>query len=342
MRPTYQPSAKRVLPHSLTASAAVGDAIRRAVNRVLRRGQHLSYHELLSAVAAELGRQAPLLAQVLADSNLANFLTGAQYVALASSLPASGGLAPPPGGPPTLISPFGSDDDSLWNWDGGRAWLPLIREAVRDLQDRRLVLKPEFEQLSDAARRQAFTVAGLATEQAVGVVRDAAVTATATGQSFPQFYRAVVEDLGTSAIGPGHLENVFRTNSESAVSRGMDKVLDHPLVGDEFPYDMTIPIPDSRLTILCEVIAKSGIHGTNVYRRDDPVWLKFKPPRHWQCRCSRRPLSVAEAAAKGIREAQVWLRTGMEPFPPAFVPHPENVDLPRGWVSNEGFMARAA
>src|SRR5262249_21671443 len=40
------------------------------------------------------------------------------------------------------------------------------------------------------------------------------------------------------------------------------------------------------------------------------------------CRCNDTPLTVRFAAEKGIKEAQQWLETGIEPSPPAFVPMP--------------------
>jgi hypothetical protein len=40
------------------------------------------------------------------------------------------------------------------------------------------------------------------------------------------------------------------------------------------------------------------------------------------CRCSWIPATVRQAAEAGIKEAQAWLETGVEPSPPAYVPMP--------------------
>lgn len=110
----------------------------------------------------------------------------------------------------------------------------------------------------------------------------------------------------------------------------MDAVLSHPLVAPAFPYEATEPIRDARLSELCEVVSRSGIGGSNVFRGDDPVWLEYKPPRHYNCRCGRVPLTLEMAAARGVREAQRWLETGEPPARPAWVRRPA-VELPPGW-----------
>jgi hypothetical protein len=76
---------------------------------------------------------------------------------------------------------------------------------------------------------------------------------------------------------------VFRTAIQSGYSRGMDKILQVDLVDSFFPYVETLPIHDDRLTDLCSIISRSGIGGSAIFRRDDKVWQKFKPPRHYNC-----------------------------------------------------------
>lgn len=105
---------------------------------------------------------------------------------------------------------------------------------------------------------------------------------------------------------------------------------DHTHLLGVFPYAETIPIRDARLSELCATAAKSGINGTAVYRRDDPVWREYQPPRHPNCRCGRMILTVHMAASRGIKEAEEWLRTGEAPSSPAWVTRPP-VELPKGW-----------
>ena len=105
----------------------------------------------------------------------------------------------------------------------------------------------------------------------------------------------------------------------------------HPLVANAFPYVETLPIRDDRLTKLCRIIAQSGLNGTGVFRADDPMWKKFKPPRYPGCRCGTVYLTFEMAAKRGVREAQEWLESGEAPTQPEWVPHPPVV-LPPGWA----------
>jgi uncharacterized protein with gpF-like domain len=218
------------------------------------------------------------------------------------------------------------------SWDGLDSWLPLIRAAVDNLKSRKLLRKEAYEEQSAEVKQKAFTVANVRTEEAIGKVRDAVVDAVEKGQTLRDFTATVKEALETSPIGPGQMENVFRTNIAQAYSKGMDHVLDHPIVAEQFPYEETLPIRDSRLTELCAIVSRSGLDGTGIYRRDDPSWVRLKPPRHFQCRCGRRALSVEQAAQRGIKEAQAWLKSGTPPGIPEWVPPPP-VELPKGWVS---------
>jgi hypothetical protein len=74
-----------------------------------------------------------------------------------------------------------------------------------------------------------------------------------------------------------------------------------------------------------------GLDGTAVYRRDDPVWDLFYPPWGWNCRCVVIPLSVEDAAARGVKEAMEWMRTGRPPVVPQYV-NPPPFSIPKGWT----------
>ena len=73
---------------------------------------------------------------------------------------------------------------------------------------------------------------------------------------------------------------------------------------------------------LPEFIAEPVMGFSDIYRRDDPVVKKYYPPWDYQCRCHSIPLTLADAARKGIAEAQEWLRTGLPPIEPAWVDDP--------------------
>ena len=268
---------------------------------------------LMHTADGAISDYADALARLLGDADLAAWVNGGAEVA--ADLP-----EPLPGQP------------GVYQWPGMRAWLPVVSGAVSSLRAKNVMTRSEFDRLDGTLRAKAFTAAGIASTQALDNLREAVVESVENGHGFNEFQANVREAFDTSPLGVGTLDNLFRTNLAVAYAAGQEMIADHPLVRDEFPYAETLPIRDSRLTELCDVIARSGIGGSAVFRRDDPVWQKFKPPRHWRCRCGQRFLSVRDAAERGIAEAREYLKTGRWPATLAFVPPPA-VELPKGWAS---------
>lgn len=215
-------------------------------------------------------------------------------------------------------------------------WLPVVDGARESLASKQLLLHEDFQALADDARSQAFTVAQANTLEAVEAVRDAVSESIDEGTGLKEFAEKIRGVIGTSTLGIGTLENVLRTNVASAYAAGQEAIYSNPAVSDRFPFVETLPLRDSRLTDLCAVISHSGLDGTGVFWVTDPTFQKFKAPRHWRCRCGTNYLTVAQAARNGVKAAQEWLATGIEP-PHQYVDPPE-VDLPPGWVSGGGIQ----
>lgn len=320
-----------VMGRALSGSAGFYDALQHELDRRLAE-MHLagaSPAEMQAEALQVMLRFVDPLAGLLADAGLAGWYRGAGEVA--GLLSPGDSSASERRADQSVLNPVGNESGSpprmppgpaLQDWDGSPAWLPIISGAVEDLRSRQLVTRPEFDALDDWARTRSFTVADLHTQEALGAVRDAIADAVEQGTGQRQFTQRVTEALGRSALGPGRLENVFRTNVAAAYTAGMDRIAEHPIVQEQFPYEEVMPVRDSRLTSLCDTISRSGINGTAVYRRDDPVYQKYRSPRHYQDRCGRRLLSVRDAAAKGIKEAEEWLRTDSPPATRAWVPEP--------------------
>lgn len=200
---------------------------------------------------------------------------------------------------------------------------PVIEEAAADIASRQAMTRGDFDRLHGEARTGAFTVAGLASEAAISKVRDAAAVVVAGGLSKKDFAQIVEEGLGSGTwLSPGHMETVFRAAVMSGYAAGQDRVLDDPRVGDAFPYVARYAIRDQRVRPQHFALESCGIQGTNIYRRDDPVWQKFRAPWSWNCRCNDSYLTIKQAADRGIQEAIDWLATGQPPANPTFVPHP--------------------
>src|ERR1043166_3865302 len=88
----------------------------------------------------------------------------------------------------------------------------------------------------------------------------------------------------------------------------MERDLAHPLVEDAFPYRAYSAVHDARTSKHHLALESLGIDGSAIYHADDPAWRVFRPPwgaRH--CRCTWYPVSVEQAAVKGIIEAHQWM-----------------------------------
>lgn len=159
----------------------------------------------------------------------------------------------------------------------------LIERASAALAARNVFTREDYDNLNSAARQAAFTVARVAETETLEKIRDALANDVKTGGTLEEFQAFMAETLEDTPLSPMHVETVYRTNIMEAYTQGMDLILDHPLVGSEFPFVRTVPIRDSRLTEICEICSKSGIDGTGIYWRADPEWQRIKPPRHYNC-----------------------------------------------------------
>ena len=212
---------------------------------------------------------------------------------------------------------------------------PKIEFAAESLMKRGILQRSVFDQATEEIKAKSFTAAGYATDEAIERIRDLLKQFTLEGPSL-DFVAAVEAKVGKSAIGPGHLENVYRTNIQAAYRDGREALIQDPIVGSVFPYQEYIPIEDGRTRPDHLALGELGLNGTGVYRRDDPFWDRFTPPWHYQCRCAVNLLTLEKAASKGVKEAQDWLRTGVPPESPEFrndkIPFPHNP----GWGQRKG------
>jgi SPP1 gp7 family putative phage head morphogenesis protein len=207
----------------------------------------------------------------------------------------------------------------------------MIEHAARFLQSRLDFTPAEFTAVGEGAARTRFTVARAASLDAVERVREALEHDVRHGGTLRQFRANVADALNGSALADHQVETLYRTHVARAYSAGQQEVLDTPLVGDEFPYVEYSATHDARVRPEHLAMEKLGLDGTAVYRSDDPTIRKFWPPWAWNCRCIVIPLSIEDAASKGVHEAIEWLRTGQPRGRPAFVAPPP-FDLPKGWV----------
>ncbi len=315
-----------ILDRGLAGGVALAEAARREL--AARAASGASAEELLYEARRVLARIDPYLAVTVRDTLLAAWLAAARGPAVAA-------VEPEPEEPiirqPPLPPPFGPGDEVGVPRPVVR--FPSLERAARDLWERRVLTRHDFDALADDAKRAAFTVARVVTLDALDKVRRSLTEAAYEGgdkRRFTVAVNATLGEQGEAALAPHHLETVYRANVQQARAAGQEAVLRHPLVGSEFPYVLYYAAHDGRTRPEHLAMETLGLDGTGVYRRDDPIWDTFTPPWSYNCRCGLIPLTMEDAARRGVREAQEWLRTGQPPASPAWVRLPD-FRPPPGW-----------
>lgn len=320
-------AAQATLNRALKSMRGLSAAARRDLKAALAAGPAQSG----SAIVDFVDRYRLQIAKLLNATQMASLLEGAREVAekvpplgtvpleglpvaeqeRLASLP-SATATPPPWSPPA--PPSGSPEATHY---------ATIDAAAKNLAERNVLTRRQYDDLDAAARAKAFTVAGVQAQETLTKIRDTLSENVARGADYEAFKSEVLEavDSGTF-LSDAHQETVFRTNVQAAFSDGQAAVLSHPLVRSGFPYSTYDAIHDDRVRPNHIALETHGIQGTNFYRNDDPVFNLFRPPWDYNDRCGWTPRTVRQAAEAGIREAQEWLATGVEPTVKAHVEMP--------------------
>lgn len=315
--------AQGILNRALKSVRNMGNTAKRDLATALRQTNSGA------AILAFIDKYRLQLARILTATQLASILKGAQEVAA---------RVPPLGDIPIEGLPVAEQERYLEaqqakaqfapiqpNADGiDDLHFPIIDEAVRDLSERNVVTRDQYDQLAAAARAKAFTVANVAATETLEKIRDSLANNVREGADYDTWKEAVLQDVEQGTfMSESHAEVVFRTNVQAGFSDGQMSVLQHPLVRSGFPYSTYDAIHDDRARHNHLAMEHHGINGTNVYRNDDPVFQTFRPPWDYNDRCGWTPITVRQAAERGIPEAKEWMDTGIEPAVKAFVNMPD-------------------
>ena len=287
---------------------------RRILNLVSGKWQR-SMPEVLQALHLPMSRLRELLAKRFMQTYMVAFLGGMRHVE--SKLPRW-----------LLVElvKLAREDNSIPPWnprlpkhgaDGGdsvRFW--ILEEAAKRLASRSILTRSQWDALEKTARERAFFVTAPISSDVIGSIRDVMLEDLQDGTSYQGFRKKIEERLEKSPIGYGQLETVYRTNMQAAFRDGRETLLRNPIVDSAFPYQAYVAIHDARARHDHLRLEKLGLNGTNVFRRDDPVWDYFTPPWDYNCRCGVNVLTIEDAARAGVEEARNWLRDGQPPLNP--------------------------
>jgi SPP1 gp7 family putative phage head morphogenesis protein len=171
--------------------------------------------------------------------------------------------------------------------------------ALRLFESKKLLPRPAFDALTDGAKRRAFTVAGLASEELLAVAHaellrqlraseETTYKDPETGKwvykgtifrEFDQLVKKRLETAGWTPANASHVETVFRTNIASAYASGRYIENTRPAVIAAVPYWQIRAVGDDGTRPAHK--RASGI----VLPANHPFWTKAYPPFGHRCRC---------------------------------------------------------
>lgn len=275
-------------------------AVLAALDR-FRTPQFISLSQGLAEIVERFGLE---LEAAVYDASVAGYVVGAAGVVAPLARPRLGGYSLPPVDVRFAFYPPGQPP---------RIEFPIIDAAIQSIQTAETLSPQTFYGMARAARQNAFTVSGNLRDETRERLREILAENTFTKSSRTEFLEKVRSELPDLPLAEHRVEQVFRNRVNTDYSDGGEAALADPIVADAFPYRAYYAIHDDRCRPEHLQLETMGLNGTNVYHYRDPVWLMFRPPWDWNCRCGWNPLTIRRAAGKGVKFAQQWLETGVEP-----------------------------
>lgn len=323
--------------------------------------------ELHGLIQAEIFKLQPALEMALTASNFKHYVEGmaeivrevpaeflpaptleviktprseiTEAIATPSPLPEAVAGIPP-------VKPPGITAISLPEPPPPKVAFPIHDDAIRVLEASPASVGANYRETAELVRQGSFAVTGELVQGQVEQIKEVFQTALEEGHSRDRFIDNVINTLGEGKLSESHLETVFRTNAMAVKSNSKHEALQMPLVSSAFPYVGYSATHDARTRPEHLELESDGLQGTNIYRADDPTFLLFRPPWSYNCRCTFYPVTVEQAAKKGVTEAVNWLEraknlasmeggsfylylkqvaptSGEHVTPPGFAPEPE-------------------
>lgn len=163
-------------------------------------------------------------------------------------------------------------------------------DALQYARNKEVMLPESFYLLDLNARQYATTVSGLASLDQIRSVINLTHKAIESGSTFQEF-KKMVEESGIE-LSPHHLENIFRTNIQSAYAHGI--WTQQQSNKSNRPYLQYSSLTDSR-------VRPSHLELNKIVRHiDDVFWQEYYPPNGFLCRCGVNALTEAQALRLGI------------------------------------------
>lgn len=172
-------------------------------------------------------------------------------------------------------------------------WHVNFNEAIAYVISRNTVLPDKYyKNMTGLQRHQSVSIAGLTQLEQVDFIIKQMQKALATGMTFADFVKAVERGQIGVDLPKHRLDNIFRTNIQSAYNRG--RWYQQQRLKKHRPYLMYDAINDNRTRPNHRAL--DGV----IRHMDDSFWDTHYPPLGYRCRCHVRSLTEEQALAKGI------------------------------------------
>lgn len=174
-------------------------------------------------------------------------------------------------------------------------------EAIEFFRDKVSMTPAEFEALvaevGEYAASMAFTVSRVASADLLQGLYGEVLKAIEAGGTFFEFREGIdgiIERLGWEGLLPYRLDNIFRTNIQSAYNVGRHKQM--KAIADRRPYWEYDAVNDSHTR------PSHLAHDGKIYHHEHPFWDTWYPPNGYRCRCRVNSISAQEMEEEGLRE----------------------------------------
>lgn len=188
--------------------------------------------------------------------------------------------------------------------------LPWL-DAIAEFRRRGVVSPNEFATLLNGYTQRADQQRQDVLEHVQKKVKALLEEAIRGGDTFETFatkFETARPELGIEKAKPSYLQNVFRTNVQSAYGAGRFRAITDPVVVETRPFVQYRTVGDSRVRPAHAELADK------VFNTGDPLWHRVSPPNGYQCRCAIVTLSRDEAREMGVEASTA--------IPEKYVPDP--------------------
>lgn len=205
----------------------------------------------------------------------------------------------------TVSCPYGHDGAVNFA-EELRTDVPSLDEAKAWFVGRVPMTDAQYARIAREAGRNAFYITTRENQEAVAQVLDALKQALDNDWGLPEFRRDVErrfkvwtgDVFGSSAPktiaqADARLATVFRTNIMSALNRGRDAMFERA----EDPAQASDPIVAYQYSAVMDAATRrthAAMDG-KTFAANDPIWLRWKPPAGYSCRCVRIPILASQA-----------------------------------------------